>query len=59
MSMTRRSFMSSAAAVAAVPAVFGQAKRVYKFAVVAQIEAEDEEDEYEEDWNEDWDDDDE
>ena len=34
MSMTRRAFMSHAAAVAAVPAVLGQAKRVYRFAVV-------------------------
>ena len=34
MKMTRRSFMSHATAVAAIPAVFGQAKRTYRFAVV-------------------------
>ena len=34
MSMTRRSFMSGAAAMAAIPSVLGQTKRVYKFAVV-------------------------
>jgi predicted dehydrogenase len=34
MQMSRRSFMSGAAAVAAVPSVLGQAKRVYRFAVV-------------------------
>ena len=34
MQMSRRSFMSGAAAFAAVPSVLGQAERVYRFAVV-------------------------